>query len=79
MTGDVTVTITVPMADAALISFLDDSILSGDIEVSARMFVQGVVEVSEGSGGTGKASGGATSATGQASFHDYVNGGNHFV
>lgn len=82
VTGDVTVTITVPMADAALISFLDESILSGNIEVSARMFVQDVVEVSDGSGGTGNASSSATSATsatGDASFHDYVNGGNHFV
>lgn len=91
VTGDVTVIITVPMAEAALVSFLEESILSGDLEVIATMFVQGVPEVIQGSGqGTGKATSkgtvkatgsgtGTGKATGEASFRDYVNGGNHFV
>ena len=97
VTGDVTVIITVPMAEAAIVSFLEKNILSGNIEVSATMFVQGVPEIIKGtSKSTGKATAKATGtgtgtgkgtkkgtgtgkATGDASFRDYVNGGNRFV
>ena len=42
VSGDVTVTITIPLADAALISFLEETVLTGDLEVSATMLVQAI-------------------------------------
>ena len=44
VSGDVTVIITIPLADAALVSFLEKTVLTGDIEVSATMLVQATDE-----------------------------------